>query len=357
MKILEQNIKLGEITVRTEDLNDLWTLYNIISKGDIVNALTQRRVVLSEGSPGERKRMKLTLDVEDVVFHEFSNRLRIKGTIIEGPDDFVSYGSYHTFNIEINQTLKIKKDKWLKQDLRRVKETSKFSSNFTLLIIAIESGLANVFLITNYNKHKIATINKNIPGKRYEQSMRNKYLKEFFEEIKVVLETNLTDKGINLIIICGPGSIKEHFIKFLKENSNKDYTSKMRSILASSGTESAVYEILKSGVLAKLKDKIKAIEDSEKVEQIMILFGKNPDLIAIGIDEITNAIRIGAVEQLLITDTLIRGASKSKKLKVEEIINSLEKIGGKFKILNTNHPAGEQLEGLGSIVAILRYKI
>ncbi|MBN1215103.1 MAG: mRNA surveillance protein pelota [Candidatus Lokiarchaeota archaeon] len=357
MKILEENLKQGEITVNVENLNDLWTLYNIISKGDYIRALTQRRVIINEGTSGERRLMDLTLDVEDISFHEFSNRLRIKGRIIQGPDDFVSFGSYHTFNIEINQKLMIKKEKWMKQDLKRIKEISKLSSTFNLFIIAVESGLSNIFLITNYSRNKIATINKNIPGKRYEQSMRNKYINEFFEEIKTIIETNVSNENIDLIIVCGPGSIKDHLIKFLKEKSKMNYSSKLRSLLASSGTESAIYEILKSNELIKLKDKIKALEEIERIEEIMTLLSKDPDLIAIGFDEITKALNMGAVKQLLISDTQIRGSSKTKKIRIEEMIDSLEKIGGEFKILNTNHPAGEQLEGLGSIVAILRYKI
>ncbi len=357
MKILEQNKKKGEFTLKVEDLNDLWTLYNIISKGDTVIALTQRRVVLHEGAAGERKVMKLTLDVEDVSFHEFTNRLRVKGKIMEGPDDFVSFGSYHTFNIELNQTLTIIKDIWMKHDLKRIKKTSKLSSNFIMLIIAIETGLANVFIITNYSNNKIATVSKNIPGKRYEQSMRNKYLHEFYEDIKSIIDTNITDNKVNLIIMCGPGNIKDHFIAYLKEKTNDNYLNKIRSIFASSGTESAIYETLKSKELVKLKNKVIALEDTEKVEKIITLLGKNPDLIAIGFEEIENATQMGATEQLFITDTLIRGSDKSKKLHIEGIINDVEKIGGKINILNTNHPAGEQLDNLGSIVAVLRYKI
>ncbi|MCK4687445.1 MAG: mRNA surveillance protein Pelota, partial [Candidatus Lokiarchaeota archaeon] len=96
MKILEYNQKQQEITVKIESLYDLWILFNLISKNDKVAARTQRRIVLKEGSKGERKSMYLKLNVEDVSFHEFTNRLRIKGTILEGPEDFVSYGTYHT---------------------------------------------------------------------------------------------------------------------------------------------------------------------------------------------------------------------------------------------------------------------
>ncbi|MCK4779010.1 MAG: mRNA surveillance protein Pelota, partial [Candidatus Lokiarchaeota archaeon] len=74
MKILNLDQKHGEVTVKTENLYDLWSLYNVINKDDEVSALTQRRVVLREGTKGERKLMRLKLKVEDVSFHEFSNR-------------------------------------------------------------------------------------------------------------------------------------------------------------------------------------------------------------------------------------------------------------------------------------------
>ena len=135
MKILYIDKKKVEISVRIENLNDLWTLYNVISEGDEVSARTQRRVVLKEGSSGERKVMRLKLKVEAVSFHEFSNRLRVKGKILEGPSDFVSYGSYHTFNLEVQHKLSISKEKWLNHELKRIKESSKFETNFIMLFI------------------------------------------------------------------------------------------------------------------------------------------------------------------------------------------------------------------------------
>ncbi|KKM94318.1 hypothetical protein LCGC14_1199450, partial [marine sediment metagenome] len=176
MKILEINRKHEEITVKIESLNDLWSLYNVIGKDDIVSARTQRRVVIKEGTKGERKWMRLKLKVEKVTFHEFSNRLRIKGKILEGPEDFVSFGTYHTFNLEVLQKISIIKERWLKHDIKRLKESSKFESNYVMIFIAIETGLATIALITNFSYNRIATIKKNIPGKRYKQTYRNKAL-------------------------------------------------------------------------------------------------------------------------------------------------------------------------------------
>jgi protein pelota len=357
LKILNIDKKHQEITVKTETLNDLWSLYNIINKGDIVSSLTQRRVVIKEGSKGERKTMRLTLQVEGVAFHEFSNRLRIKGKILEGPDDFVSFGSYHTFNIEIHQKLTIIKEEWLKNEIKRLKEISKFESNFLILIVAIETGLATIALITNFSHKRIATIRTNIPGKRYKQTYRNKALEEFYNDIKKVVQENVKNLNINLIIACGPGNTKDKFIETLKKTPNFNFTGSIESCHASSGTESAIRETLKSTQLANLKNKVKILQESEKIDTIMTQFAEDPDLIVIGIDEVSHASERGAIKQLLIADILIRGTSKKNKLEIEEIITNVENSGGEIDIMSTENITGEELVDLGSILGILRYKL
>ena len=359
LKILEDNQKQGEITVKIENLNDLWSMYNVISKDDKVSTITQRRVVLKEGTQGERKTMKLKLNVEDVSFHEFSNRLRIKGTILEGPDDFVSYGTYHTFNIEPHQILTITKEKWLNNELRRLKEASKFEINFIMLIIAMEPGLATISLISNYSHKHVATIKASIPGKRYEQSHRNKALADFFSDVQKVIEENLKSVDVNSIIVCGPGNTRDEFVRYLKEKEklNLSHVNKIRSYHASSGTESAVLELLKSKQLADLKKNVKVIEETELIEELLYQLSVDADLVAIGFNEVSKVAEKGAIKRLLIADTLIRGASKENKLKIEEVISNVEKIGGEIRILSSEHPTGQQIVNLGSIIGILRYKL
>ncbi|MFX1273996.1 MAG: mRNA surveillance protein pelota [Promethearchaeota archaeon] len=355
MKILENDQKKGEITLRVEDLNDLWTLYNVLSKGDIATARTTRRVVIKEGTQGTRKPMVLTLKVEDIAFHEFSNRLRVKGTIIEGPDELVSYGTYHTFNVEPGQKLTIKKEIWLKNELNRLKKSSKFKSNFIMIIIAIETGLATISQITNFSHKRISTIKKNIPGKRYEQTHRNKALEDFFSDIRRILEENLKNIEINLIIICGPGNTRDLFIKYLKEKGASSYLPKIKSIHASSGTESAILESLKSKELVDLKEKVKIFQETEKIQEIFKLLSTHDEMIKIGFKEINEVAEKGSIKDLFIADTLIRGTSKEHKLKIEKLINNVEYAGGKIYILNSEQPTGKQIVDLGSLVAILRY--
>jgi protein pelota len=313
--------------------------------------------VLKEGSKGERKQMNLKLNVESVSFHEFTNRLRVKGTILEGPAEFVSFGTYHTFNIEPGQKLTITKEKWLKSELKRLKKASSFKTDFNMLMVAVETGLATIALITNFSHNRIATIRKNIPGKRYEQSFRNKAYEEFFKEISKVLHEKINSVKINTIVICGPGSTKDRLGQYIKEKTQIPNIPKIYIIQASSGTESAILETLKSKELKDLKENVKVLMETEKIEEIMQLFATNSDLIAIGFDEISESIENGSIKELFCADSLIRGVSKEKKLKIENILNGVERMGGIIHILSSEHPTGQQIIDLGSLVAILRYKL
>ena len=232
-----------------------------------------------------------------------------------------------------------------------------FILSFIILITALETGLATLALITNFSHKRIATIKKNIPGKRYKQTYRNKALEEFFGDIQKIIMENIKNIDINLLVFCGPGNTKDNFISFLKKTPDFDFKGKIESCHASSGTESAIRETLKSTKLANLKNKIKILQETEKIENIMTLFANDADYIVIGLDEVSEASDKGAIKDLLIADVLIRGASKKYKLKIEEIITNVEKTGGEINIMSTENITGEQLVNLGSIIGILRYKI
>lgn len=61
MKILKRALEpngSGEITVLCEEQEDLWHLYNLIQKGDLVTCKTYRKVV-SESSTGSTKSKKV----------------------------------------------------------------------------------------------------------------------------------------------------------------------------------------------------------------------------------------------------------------------------------------------------------
>jgi len=358
MQILLEEIKKGCIEVQVENLDDLWTLYNIIHPNDLIKAKTNRRVIFNEGDKGERVSMTLQIRVEDIEFHEFSNRLRIKGTITEGPQDLVSIGQYHTLNIEVGTKLYIIKEKWYKHELKRLHKSSHIIQNRIILIMSIESGLATIGLLSNYSLNIISTVQCNIPGKRYAKQNKEALLEEFFNEIYSIIFENINKFNIQLIIIVGPGFVKEQFQFYLKDNFKKsNINTDIRLLTASSGTESGIYESLKTGAVAQVVSDHKISQDTLYMEEFITHLGKNDGLVSYGLKQVLNAANIGAIEHLLITDILIRTIGHTIGNELESLFESIEKTNGSIHILSTQTPAGEQLQQFGGIVALLRFKI
>lgn len=357
MQILFRDIKKEFVKVQAEGLDDLWTLYNIIQPGDIVKARTFRRVVLREGDTGERKPMVLEIHVENVEFHEYSNRLRIKGTIMNGPDDYVSIGQYHTINVEVGTRLSITKEKWFKHEIRRLEKSTSNQTNKIIIAVAIETGYATIGLISNYSLSIAATIRHNIPGKRYSKQNVNIELKNFFEEITNVLMENIKKYETSLVIICGPGFLKEQYQELLKEMVKKEKISVNSQVAsASSGTTSAINEILRNGTISTIVSDHRVSQETAFMEQFIEHLGKDDGLCTYGLSESNEAAQMGAIEDLLVTDQWMRTLTSDKKRVLEELFNLVERNAGHIHIMSTLHPAGETLQNYSGIAAILRYK-
>ena len=123
MKLLGKS--KDEMKVKTENLDDLWYLSQIIDQGDLVKGKTVRKIKIGEEDQRKQKVVKKSVFIEikegKVEFSKTTNVLRVSGVITEGPED-ISKGEHHTFNIEENTVITIKKEKWLKYQLDRIKD-------------------------------------------------------------------------------------------------------------------------------------------------------------------------------------------------------------------------------------------
>ncbi|RLF40325.1 MAG: mRNA surveillance protein Pelota, partial [Thermoplasmata archaeon] len=74
MRVVFKDLKKGIVKLIPENMDDLWHLYNIIDKGDLVRALTFRTAEQKgdkiRTKKGEKKPMVLTIRVENVEFHD-----------------------------------------------------------------------------------------------------------------------------------------------------------------------------------------------------------------------------------------------------------------------------------------------
>lgn len=360
LKILKRILKEGKIALKIDYLDDLWHLYNVVLPGDTVISRTMRRVRIGDDESRKkdsvRKPMTLKIAVEDVSFHSFSNRVRILGTIVEGPRDLVNIGSHHTINVEVGSTLTIIKEHWPRYIIKRLEDAAKASSNPVCLIVTIEDGVAELLLAADFGLKEAVRVRTSISRKRGDQKSYDKTMKEFFSSVVLAVKAQLEQNDIGLIMIAGPGFVKDHFREFLGSARIKDLPSVIVESTNSIGLPGAK-EILYRGVIGKAIEGIRLETETQLIEKIIENIAKDNGLATYGDKEVKRAVQYGAVENLLITDKKLREGDDQQRRWLDRLVREAEKSRSTLHIVSTEHPAGDQLHRLGGIAAILRFRI
>jgi len=358
LKILEMHLKKGFVKVVPQSLDDLWHLYNIVYPGDRVHAKTTREVKIDEEyarpQQGRRVTVRLGLQVERVFWDKSLNRLRVHGVIIDVPEDIGGRGSHHTLNIVVDRPLTILKAKWLKHQIDRLEKASKAEAPLVLLV-AIDDEEFAVAVLRQYGLEVKVEKRVRLPGK-LEAEKRGEALKGFFKEaLNSLRETWLSLKCS--IVILGLGFVKNGFVKYIQDEA-QDVAAAIADVKSvnSSGV-TGINEALRSGVLTKTLKHARMAEETRLVEEMLARLGKGTTDVAYGLKEVAQATQYGAVEKLLINDSLLRESSDEKRTVLEKIMREVEDKAGQITVVSTEHEAGTKLEGLGGIAALLRFQI
>ena len=347
MKVIFKDLKHGEIKLMPENMDDIWHLYNIVDENDLIRAMTYRTDEQKDDKirqkKTEKKRMKLGVRVSEIKFHEFSDRLRIHGTIEEGPQDL---GSFHTLNITADKmdTLTIIKKEWKAHHLQRIDEAVKQRNQAILTFVSLDEESATIAVLRQSGVQWIADIDSKQSGKMYESKDISG---EYFGEILSVVKTNTQNDST--IVIVGPGFTKDHFIKHAREKEPNLFKKTLVHGTGMSGM-TGINEAIKTGVIKQITKENRVCFETELVEKLFEEIKKD-GLASYGEKEVTNALNSGAVERLLLTDTLVRTQKGEQLLRLAKNNNS------EFTIINTMHDAGKKIEGIGGIGALLRFKI
>ena len=360
MKVLKRILKEGKIELKVESLDDLWHLYNIVAPNDVIVSRTIRRVKVGDEDDRKqesvRKPMTLVLRVEDAAFHTFTNRVRIKGTILEGPSELVSIGSHHTFNIEMGDTLTIIKEHWPDYLLKRIDEAEKKQANPVCIVVSIEDGAADLILVADYGIREAVSVRSSISRKRGDQKTHDATMREFYVEVATALQSQLEQNQIGLVIVAGPGFVKDHFKEYISTSGMKNLPPLVLESTNSIGIPAAK-EILYKGVISTSMAELKIETETRLVEDLIAHLAKGDGLAAYGEAEVARAAQYGAIESLLITDKRLREGTEQQRRWTDNLIHDSEKTRAVFHIVSTDHPAGDQLQHLGGIAAILRFVI
>jgi len=352
------HLKKGFVKVLPQSLDDLWHLYNIIYGGDQVYAKTTREVKIEEEysrpQTGRRVSVFLGLQVERVFWDRSLNRLRVHGVICDVPEDIGGIGSHHTFNVVIDQPLTIVKSKWLKHQVDRLERASHVETPLVLLVSIDDEEFA-VAVLRQYGLEVKIEKKVRLPGK-LEAEKRDEALKGYFKEAL----HSLRETWANLkcpIVILGLGFVKNGFAKYVHEMAQDvaAAVADIRSVNSSGVT--GINEAVRSGVLTKTLRHARMAEETQLVEEVLARLGKGTTDVAYGLDEVARATQYGAVEKLLLTDSILRESTDEKRTELEKMMRGVEEKAGHITVVSTEHEAGAKLQGLGGIAALLRFRI
>jgi len=359
LRILGKEPKGKAYKIMIDNLDDLWHLYNLIEEHDVVGGETYRRLEKVDDKIRPDKTMKkkvwLAIEVERVEFHEFSNRLRVLGLIARGPED-MGLKAHHTLNFTSGTHLELEKPTgWKPHQLDQLKNAVEASEQPQVTIIGIEDDNAVIALLHQYGIRELATIRTQGMGKLYPSTTRKSKKKlsdaksEFFDN--VILQLDQARPVDSPLIVVGPGFTKDEFVKYCKDKNRAE----LKNILIESTGQAGmtgIQEALRRGVIKNVIRNSRVAFETELVDKLLAGIATN-GAVVYGLNETEGALAAGAVETLLVIDKLVR----TKNEHVEQILEKTESLAGNVVIISTVHDAGKQLEALGGMAALLRYKM
>ena len=323
MKLLEKSRGEGYVRIRVENRDDLWYLSQVIGKGDEVKKKTHRTKL--DGR--EKKTVTLKIRVEKTEYQE--DRLRITGEITQGAEG-VELG-FHTFNVEEDDEIQLWKD--FSQNDWNTLEKAEETRSYNVLFCITEEGEASFYEVRESGIKDISNLSDNIPGKMYSDQDSP----DFIGDVKTAIER--TQGDYDAVIVAGPGFFKNKLYNALDDKENvfvKD---------TSVTGETGLNESIKRGALKDVVQKSRIDEETELMESLFKNMEKD-EKVSYG-EPVKGLVEQAAVETLLVTPEIYR--------ENQELIEKAEQTGGEVKKVHPDHEAGERLESLGGLAAILRY--
>ena len=339
------------LTVTPETTDDLWHLSHVLEPGDLVEADTTRRVTRNDDqlrdTGGEREHMRVTIEVEDVEFARFANRLRVGGVIV-GCSREDEIGHHHTLNVEERSELTV--EKHFKPDqIERIEEAEEATGAPDVAIATVEEGAAFIHTVQQYGTEEYASFTK--PTGKGEFSRPRD---ELFDE----LGSALSHLDPEAIILAGPGFTKNDANDYIDEH-YRDLGDRVTVVNTSAAGDRGVHEVLKRGAVDEVQRETRIAREAELIDELTGRMAEGAKA-TYGVNETMEAAEFGAIETLLIVDERLRAERQGEgdwDIDVNDLVETAEQKGGDVVVFSQEFAPGHQLKNLGGVAALLRYRL
>lgn len=360
MKILKRDYKHGIVTLIPENTDDLYSIYRILKPNDKLKASTSRRIRRKEEDgrqdSGERIKMTLEISVEEFAFHGFGDNLRVKGKITSGPENLISLGTYHTLALKPMEKVTITKEKWTPLEIKIIEDAEKASMLAQILIVTIEDDSVCIAFVTQFSIKIIAEFTAGVARKFSDVKQHNTEMGQFFKEAYETIRDTVEQYQPKIIIVAGPGFTPEEFYDFIKKR-DPSLFKKIQLVHTNTGGRVGLSEVLSRKLPEKIAEEQRVAYEMRLMEELRKRIGKDTGTVTYGLSNVKQALEMGAVDTLLISDDMLRIDDIEQRETIDQLVEQNAKMRGKTVIFSVLHETGEQLSKLGGIAALLRYPI
>ncbi len=353
MRILKQTDNHWKLRIESDD--DLWVLARLASTGRHLAMLGERRDTTtaesgSRAKAAERKKMWIELRILNTEYQSYSDILRVHGIIEQAPIDI---GSHHTHLIEVGDEIElIAIDPFPAFDSSLLKDAVDSSNKNNISLVVVENDEIILFEITSRGLREGATWTMRGGGKRGDvrtsESVAQSFQKQVTKEILAATSAELP------MILCGPGHAREKLKSVILE---VEPERNLRLIATSMAGRAGANEVIREGLANEFLQDHAINKEIQLLEEVWKRISSN-GAVAYGEQALVRAMSEGAIETLLVAIDLLRDEQTQLDNKLlRDWVQGLDAIGGQLIQCSTDHDAGEQLLGLGGVVALLRYKM
>jgi protein pelota len=340
------------LTLVPENVDDLWHLAHVLEPGDLVEGDTTRRIQRNDDqmrdTGGQREHLFVTLEVDEVEFARFANRLRVSGVIV-GCSREDQLNAHHTLNVEEHDEITV--EKHFKPDqTERLEEATEAAENPDVAIATVEEGAAYVHTVQQYGTEEYASFTRPTGKGEYARPRT-----ELFEEVGKAL----SHLDVDAVVLAGPGFTKNDARDYIAAEF-RDAAEKIVKTVDTAGVgDRGVHEVLKRGAVDDVQKETRIAEESRLIDDLTSGMAEG-EKVAYGIDEVAEAAELGAVDRLLVLDSRLRDERQGEgdwDVDVNDVIETVEQKGGDVTVFSAEFAPGEQLKNLGGIAALLRYRL
>ena len=353
MQLLNQSDEHWKLRIDSED--DLWVLARFAISGRSLAMLGERRDTTTAESgdrakAAERKKMWIQLRILSTEYKTYSNILRVHGTIEQAPVDI---GSHHTHLVEVGDELEIHSSSGFPEyDRLLLTDTMTTDKKSNVSIIVVENDEIILFEVTRRGLREGATWTMRGGGKRGDVRTSETVAKSFQQQVaKEILAATSTQLPM---ILCGPGHARERLRNVIL---SQDPQRTIRLVSTSMAGRSGANEIIRDGLADELLSEHAISKEIKLLEEVWLRLSKN-GAVAYGEKELSRAMNEGAIETLLVSADKIRDPEAMiEGTPVSKWIEAISDIGAELVQCSSDHDSGEQLNNMGGIIALLRYKL